>query len=483
MQTLPRPPAGPYADAHARPKQDGAWLVALRRFLMFVAVASLAWELGHLPLYTIWSEGRVSEILFAVTHCTGGDVLIAGASLILALLLAGDPAWPSQKYRSVAALTLAFGIAYTAFSEWLNTTVRRSWAYSDLMPLVTWLDIGLSPIAQWIVIPIAAFWWARRPFLAPDRRVGWRDGRDPGGVKRRGRRGPFLPSTGTFHMEAGMAPEGGGRRNRDERVSMRIPKTIIAAAVLVGLSGVSWAREYEPDEGTEGHVPAVAYETFMLAPGERIDPATIRADLDYTAGMRRHHEGAVTMSGEYLQDPRGTNPILRELAHAIIVNQRFEIAVLDEIRRSVEKEPETVADLGLVRIVRREIGVDGLEHQRQFVKRLPPGFLDLALAPGLEASERDVKFAKEMMIHHEAALDMARRYNADPEATNLIIRRLNLDIIVDQAYEIGFLERMVERFPGDPDTVEIDSSIPGMMHMPMDDGHESVEGMDHGTRH
>jgi uncharacterized protein (DUF305 family) len=199
--------------------------------------------------------------------------------------------------------------------------------------------------------------------------------------------------------------------------------------------------------------------------------------------MRRHHEGAVTMSREYLQDPRGTNPILRELAHAIIVNQRFEIAVLDEIRRSMEKEPETVADLGLVRIVRREIGVDGLEHQWQFVERLPPGFLDLALAPGVEVSERDVRFSKEMMIHHEAALDMARRYNADPKATNLIIRRLNLDIIVDQAYEIGFLERMVERFPGDPDTVEIDSSIPGMMHMPMDDGHESVEGMDHGTRH
>jgi hypothetical protein len=60
---------------------------------------------------------------------------------------------------------------------------------------------------------------------------------------------------------------------------------------------------------------------------------------------------------------------------------------------------------------------------------------------------------------------------------------LNLDIIVDQSYEIGFLERIVERFPGDPETVEIDSSIPGMMHVPMGDGHESIEGMDHGMRH
>jgi uncharacterized protein (DUF305 family) len=111
------------------------------------------------------------------------------------------------------------------------------------------------------------------------------------------------------------------------------------------------------------------------------------------------------------------------------------------------------------------------------LKREPPGFVDLALAPGLESSERDVKFAKEMMIHHQGAVDMARRYNADPRATNLILKRLNLDIIVDQSYEIGFLQQMVERFPGDPDTVPIAEQIPGMEHM------EGMEGMHHGAGH
>jgi uncharacterized protein (DUF305 family) len=265
---------------------------------------------------------------------------------------------------------------------------------------------------------------------------------------------------------------------------MKIPNTLIVLALLIALSGVSPASEYEPDEGTEGHVPVVAHEVFMLAPGETIDQRSIRADLDYTAEMKRHHEGAVTMSTDYLEDPRGTNPILRELAHAIIVNQRFEIAVLDDIRRRVEKGPETVTDLGFARLVRREIGVDGLEHQWQFVKRQPPGFLDLALAPGFEASERDVKFSKEMMHHHQMALDMARRYNADPNATNLIIRLLNLDIIVDQAYEIGLLQQIVDRFPGDPEAVAIDLSMDQMMGMPTDDGSGgSMDGMDHGTGH
>ena len=131
--------------------------------------------------------------------------------------------------------------------------------------------------------------------------------------------------------------------------------------------------------------------------------------------------------------------------------------------------------------MRRPAGIDGLEHERGALKREPPGFLDLALAPGLEPSERDVKFAKEMMIHHQGALDMARRYNADPQAANLILKRLNLDIIADQSYEIGFLQQIVDRFPGDADAVAIDEQIPGMEGM-HDMGHEAP-GMSHGAGH
>jgi uncharacterized protein (DUF305 family) len=264
---------------------------------------------------------------------------------------------------------------------------------------------------------------------------------------------------------------------------MKMPIASLASAFLIGFSGISWATEYEnDDDDRSGHVPVVAHETFVLPSGESVDPTIVRTDLDYAAAMKRHHEGAVTMSTDYLEDARGTNPILRKLARAIIANQRFEIAVLDVVRQHVEKGPETVADLGAVSVVRREIGVDGLEHQWKFVKRRPPGLLDLALAPGLEPSERDVKFSKEMMLHHQMALDMARAYNADPNATNLILKRLNLDIIVDQPNEIGFLQQIVERFPGDPDAVEIDRSIPGM-DMPMDHGGDSMGGMDHGTQH
>ena len=61
-----------------------------------------------------------------------------------------------------AHLTLAIGIAYTVYSEHLSINVRRSWAYSDLMPRLRLLGTGLSPIVQWFVVPAAVLVWARR---------------------------------------------------------------------------------------------------------------------------------------------------------------------------------------------------------------------------------------------------------------------------------------------------------------------------------
>jgi len=139
------------------------WLRVLRRYVAVAAVMNLFWEFAHLPLYTIWEYAPVSDIAFAALHCTGGDILIALSSVILILFLAGDPAWPATGYRRVAVLTVIAGLAYTLFSEWLNVKVLGAWAYRDAMPLIPVVDIGASPILQWLVIPSVALWWGARP--------------------------------------------------------------------------------------------------------------------------------------------------------------------------------------------------------------------------------------------------------------------------------------------------------------------------------
>lgn len=102
------------------------WLGGLRHYLLLVGAANLIWEIAQLPLYTIWTEGSVSQIAFAVLHCTAGDLLIASTALLSALLLAGRPEWPTDRYWPTASLALVTGLGYTIYSEWFNTELRAS---------------------------------------------------------------------------------------------------------------------------------------------------------------------------------------------------------------------------------------------------------------------------------------------------------------------------------------------------------------------
>ena len=63
------------------------WLPALAIYLAVISGLHLAWEVLQLPLYTIWTTGSLAEQVFAVVHCTGGDLMIALSSLVAAWLL------------------------------------------------------------------------------------------------------------------------------------------------------------------------------------------------------------------------------------------------------------------------------------------------------------------------------------------------------------------------------------------------------------
>ncbi|MFY9315904.1 MAG: hypothetical protein WAO95_10135 [Burkholderiales bacterium] len=133
------------------------------RYLPWLAALNLAWEIAHLPLYTLWSEGEPAFIAFAVAHCTLGDVAIGIGALLLALIATGASAPVHWRWGLIASIAASASIAYTAFSEWMNTVVLQSWSYSDLMPTVgiMGIEIGVSPLLQWLVIAPLALRFAR----------------------------------------------------------------------------------------------------------------------------------------------------------------------------------------------------------------------------------------------------------------------------------------------------------------------------------
>jgi len=114
---------------------------------------NLLWEIAQLPLYVIPQRAGDASTVFAILHCTAGDVLIAVGSYLLASLVLRRPDWPSSRPVLGGAFATCAGLAYTVFSEWYNVYQAGTWAYSPRMPLL--LGIGLSPLLQWIVIPIA----------------------------------------------------------------------------------------------------------------------------------------------------------------------------------------------------------------------------------------------------------------------------------------------------------------------------------------
>ncbi len=141
-------------------RSHDAWVWIVVRFVPAFAALNLAWETAQLPLYDVWEREWRYQV-FSVLHCTAGDVLIGLCALMLALI-ATRAGWPETwRIRQVALVTIAISLAYTIFSEWMNTVWRESWAYSALMPVVPILGTGFSPLAQWMVIPAAALRLAR----------------------------------------------------------------------------------------------------------------------------------------------------------------------------------------------------------------------------------------------------------------------------------------------------------------------------------
>jgi len=120
---------------------------------------NLVWEIIQLPLYTIYYETDLQTIAYAVAHCTLGDVLIALSSYLFAAATTRSWDWPVDRAVPGAAVAVVAGLTYTALSEWLNVSVRGSWAYAPAMPQL--FGLGLSPLLQWLVLPVLGLFMFR----------------------------------------------------------------------------------------------------------------------------------------------------------------------------------------------------------------------------------------------------------------------------------------------------------------------------------
>jgi hypothetical protein len=134
-----------------------------RAALLFLAL-NAAWEVLQLPFYTLWRDGTAAEIAYALAHCTAGDLLIGiAAACAAAVIASASPVFRPARPTVFLAAFLMLGVVYTVYSEWLNVHVRESWSYSDLMPLLPPFGTGLTPLLQWVAVPLMTWWIVLRP--------------------------------------------------------------------------------------------------------------------------------------------------------------------------------------------------------------------------------------------------------------------------------------------------------------------------------
>ena len=62
---------------------------------------------------------------------------------------------------SLGDIVIAVGLLATIGLEYLNTEVTGPWTYDEVMPLLPVLGTGLSPILQWVFVPMLVLWYLR----------------------------------------------------------------------------------------------------------------------------------------------------------------------------------------------------------------------------------------------------------------------------------------------------------------------------------
>lgn len=120
------------------------------------------WEFLQVPTYAGMAEMNHWDGVKLCTSATIGDVGFALTAFWATALAARSRRWIVRPALWQTGLFVAVGIALTVGFEYYYTQISLRWTYSELMPLVPPFGTGLSPLVQWIVIPLLTANLARR---------------------------------------------------------------------------------------------------------------------------------------------------------------------------------------------------------------------------------------------------------------------------------------------------------------------------------
>jgi uncharacterized protein (DUF305 family) len=156
------------------------------------------------------------------------------------------------------------------------------------------------------------------------------------------------------------------------------------------------------------------------------------ADVDFMAGMVRHHAQAVEMAG--WAPSHGASPAVQALCERIVVGQRDEIAAM---QRWLGDHGQPVPDPDP-----RGSSMPGMDHPMLMPGMLTPG--QMARLDSARGPEFDRLFLTFMIQHHRGAVTMVRELlDAPGAARDGLIFQFASDVSADQTTEIDRMSGML----------------------------------------
>lgn len=129
-----------------------------RRFVSaLVGLAFLlnyVWEIGHCPLYTSCTYDLPHFVFLALASLA--DVIMVGLLYFGFALIYRDGLWIMHLTISRVLWLILVGGAGATVSEIAHLSAGN-WVYADSMPIIPGIGVGLTPVLQFMILPVLIY--------------------------------------------------------------------------------------------------------------------------------------------------------------------------------------------------------------------------------------------------------------------------------------------------------------------------------------
>ncbi len=146
-------------SANAKP------LPSLRRFFIALVIAAFAlnwlWEMVQMPAYAEMAGRPWVGTALRCGLAAVGDVVAILAVVAVGSLAAGQLRWAMTRAWNVYAAAALLGATVATIYELISLSSGR-WTYTESMPIMPLLRVGLWPLLQLSVLTPLVVWLATR---------------------------------------------------------------------------------------------------------------------------------------------------------------------------------------------------------------------------------------------------------------------------------------------------------------------------------